>query len=212
VAVVGLYTLGAGFIADGALIASDETFRRVVNGHPLEEISVGLLRVAPGADPARVARELSERLPKDVAGGPRQGLLDYEREYWRVGTSIGIIFGTGVAVGFTVLTVIVYQLVSTDIAHRMREYATMKALGYGETAIFGVVVRQALTLVVVAVTGGFAAAVVLYGGLVEATHLPIRMTAARALGVFVTTVGLSAVAAFLALRRLRAADPADLFA
>ena len=43
------------------------------------------------------------------------------------------------------------------------------------------------------------------------TQLPLAMTPAMALGVFVGTVVFSALSGFVATRKLVAADPADLF-
>ncbi|MFT6092093.1 MAG: putative ABC transport system permease protein [Sulfitobacter sp.] len=44
----------------------------------------------------------------------------------------GIIFGIGVFMGILVGLVIVYQVLSTEVADHLREYATFKAMDYGQ--------------------------------------------------------------------------------
>lgn len=211
VQIVGEYTLGAGFAADGTVIVNDDTFARLFPLHPLSEPSAGLLRLDPGSDPDAVVRELRRRLPPDVRVWSRHTLAEHERAYWSSSTSIGLIFGAGVAVAFAVLTVMMYQLLSTDITKRLREYATMKAIGFAHAVLLRVVLQQALILSGLAFAMGFALSLVVYHILIAATNLPIVMTATRALLVFGVTLGLAMTAALLASRRLRAADPADLF-
>ena len=58
----------------------------------------------------------------------------------------GIIFGFGVLIGVLVGLVIVYQVLSTDVADHLREYATFKAMGYGPGFFLGVVFEEALIL------------------------------------------------------------------
>jgi putative ABC transport system permease protein len=45
----------------------------------------------------------------------------------------------------------------------------------------------------------------------RATLLPLEMTTARAAGVFALTIMMCGVSGALAVRKLRAADPADVF-
>jgi len=55
-----------------------------------------------------------------------------EREYWETGSPIAYIFGFGVAIGFLVGAVIVYQILYTDVSDHLPEYATLKAMGYSD--------------------------------------------------------------------------------
>ena len=208
---VGEYTLGAGFYADATLIGSDETFVRLLRHQPLQEVNIGLVRLGPGVDPDAVARELSRRLPDDVRARSRKMLEVHERDYWDRVSAVGVIFGVGTVVGFAVLAVIAYQLVSTDITRRLREYATMKAIGYVHARIVQVVLQQALMLAALASTLGFLLALPVYGLLTRATHLPVTMTLGRAVGVIALAAALAMASTLIAVRRLRSADPADLF-
>ena len=60
----------------------------------------------------------------------------------------GIIFGFGVIIGVLVGIVIVYQVLSTDVASHLREYATFKAMGYNQRFFLGIVFEEAMVLAV----------------------------------------------------------------
>ena len=45
----------------------------------------------------------------------------------------------------------------------------------------------------------------------DATRLPLDMTWSRAAAVLVFTIGMCAIAGFMALRQVRSADPAEVF-
>ena len=57
-------------------------------------------------------------------------LVAHERDYWENATPIGFIFAFGSLMGLIVGMVIVYQILFSDIASHLKEYATLKAMGY----------------------------------------------------------------------------------
>ena len=77
-------------------------------------------------------------------------------------TSVGVIFRMGVFVACIVGTIFVYQVIATDIANHFAEYATLKAIGYPEKYLSGVVLRQALVLSVLGYVPALLVALVLY--------------------------------------------------
>jgi len=93
----------------------------------------------------------------------------------------------------------------------LREYATLKALGYGTRFVYGIFVRQALIFSGLGFIPAFFFALVLYFLLRTQALIPVRMELTRAVGVFLLTSMICLSATFLAIRKLRAADPADLF-
>jgi len=123
----------------------------------------------------------------------------------------GIIFGFGVVIGIIVGIVIVYQVLSTDVADHLKEYATFKAMGYGHGFFLGIVLEEALILAVFGFVPGFLVSMGLYEGMGAVTGLPVEMTADRMLLVFAGTLAACALSGAIATRRLAAADPADLF-
>ena len=85
----------------------------------------------------------------DVEILTRQQALDREEHRWVHETPLGQIFTLGVWVALFVGVAIVYQVLSTDIANMMGEYATLKAMGYGAKYLTKVVLMQAVLLAVV---------------------------------------------------------------
>jgi putative ABC transport system permease protein len=51
----------------------------------------------------------------------------------------------------------------------------------------------------------------LYGAAAGATRLPLHLTLERGVTVFLLTLGMCLLSGFLALRRVRKLDPADVF-
>lgn len=207
---VGHFTIGPGF-ESGLIVVGDQTFARLFGGQPLGSVNLGLVKLRPGADPERVADDLRRSLPTDVRVLTRPEVAARERRYWLVSTSTGIIFGCGVAVAILFGVVITYQVLSLEVSHRLSEYATLKALGFGDGQLSLVVLQQALLFAVVSYVPGFAIAVGIYHLTGSVTKLPIGMTVERGLGVFLLNLLTCCVSGLLALRILRRADPVDLF-
>jgi len=73
------------------------------------------------------------------------------------------------------------------------------------------VLKEALILSVLGYVPGFVMSWFLYIQTEKATGLPIAMTAQLAALVFVFTVAMCGLSAALAMRRMQAADPAEVF-
>ena len=100
---------------------------------------------------------------------------------------------------------------SPDVADHLKEYATFKAMGYPHPFFLGIVFEEAVILAVLGFVPGVAIATGIYAGMAAATGLPVGMTVGRAAAVMVGTVAACAISGALATRRLRSADPAELF-
>lgn len=211
VEVQGLFRLGTGFGVNGTLIAGEGTFRRLVPARRPQMIDIGLVRLTPGAAVAPVKQALVAALPADVRVLTLEEFIEFERSYWLRNSPVGFIFNLGTFMGFIVGAVIVYQILYSDVSDHLAEYATLKAMGYGDLRLFGIVVRQALLLAVLGFWPGYAIAHTLYVVTQRATFLPIQMTVGRAALVFALTVAMCAGSAALAMRKLRSADPAEIF-
>lgn len=209
--IVGYFSMGTGFASDGSVIVGDETFSHLMGGLPLDRVNLGLIRLKPGANPDDVCRRLRQTLPEDVLVLSRADLETRERAYWLNGKSIGILFTCGVLVALLVGVIFVYQIISTDIANHLPEYATLKAMGYSAGYLSRVVLQQATILGVLSYFPGLAVALMLYAVTRAYARVPIEMPVGRAVMVFVLAVSMCAVSGMLSLRKLRAADPADLF-
>jgi putative ABC transport system permease protein len=93
----------------------------------------------------------------------------------------------------------------------LREYATFKAMGYGQPFFLGIIFEEAIVLAVFGFIPGFFASMALYAGLGAVTGLPVTMEASRAILVLFGTLAACSVSGAIATRRLTKADPADLF-
>jgi putative ABC transport system permease protein len=211
VEIVGLFQLGTSFGADGNLAMSDETFLRLFPGRTRGIINVGLIRLKPGVDPDRAKHDIARIMPPDVRVLTHQEYVELERTYWTTNTPIGFIFSLGVMVGILVGCIIVYQILYSDVTDHLPEYATLKATGYPDSFLFKVVMQQALILSVFGFFPGVAISQVIYVVSRNATLLPLEMTFSHGFEVYILTMLMCAISGALAMLRLKAADPAEIF-
>jgi len=211
VTVAGLFQVGASFADDGALITSDQNFLRLFPKRDAGSVSLGLIRLHPGYEPEQVRDALAARLPDDVQVLTSQGYVDFEIAYIQSRSPIGFVFGLGTVMGLIVGTVIVYQVLSTDVNSHLEEYATFKAMGYRNTYLLGVIFEEALILSVLGFIPGLAIALAAYQVTAAATALPLAMPLSRTIFVLLLTFVMCGASGAIATRRLQAADPADIF-
>jgi putative ABC transport system permease protein len=209
--VAGLFSFGTSFGIDGSVVTSETNFLRIFANRQRGLIELGLVRVEPGQDPARVRDAIRAALPRDVLVLTRSEFVAKERAYWDASTPIGYVFAFGVLVGLVVGGIIVYQILFADVSDHLAEYATLKAMGYSNAYLSGVVIQQAVILAVLGYLPGIAICLLLYRISSRATLLPLEMTWERGVGVLALTVAMCAISALVALRKVRSADPADVF-
>lgn len=209
---IGTMDVGGGFLADGMMIMSDQTFLRVFPNRTSGAPNHILIRTADGVAIDTVVARLIDALPSgNLRIQSMEASAANDLAYMATERPTGIIFGFGVFMGILVGLVIVYQVLSTDVADHLREYATFKAMGYGQPFFLGIVFEEAIILAVFGFIPGFFVSLGLYSGLVSVTGLPVEMDASRAILVFLGTLAACSVSGAIATRRLANADPADLF-
>jgi putative ABC transport system permease protein len=209
--VVGVFKLGVSFGADGTMITSDSTFLHLFPDRKPEQIDIGLIDLKPGTNLEQVQAGLQASLPNDVLILTREEFAQREKEYWASSTPTGFIFGFGSIIGFIVGIVIVYQILYSDVSDHLPEYATLKAMGYSDTYLIGVLLQESLILAVLGFLPGLVLSTALYSVAQIATLLPIGMTMTRALLVLFLNIVMCSVSGGIAMRKLQAADPADIF-
>lgn len=206
----GLFKIGASFAADGILIASDQTFFSLFSRlQTANEVNIGLIALKPNSAPKQIAAILQASLPQDVKVFTRAEFIEFEKKYWANNTPIGFIFNLGTALGFFVGLVIFYQILYNDISERLPEYATLKAIGYGDTYLLAVVFQQALILAVLGYMPGCAISFGLYSLTINATNLPLFMTLEKAALILGLTVLMCSTAGAIAMKKIRDSDPVD---
>ncbi len=207
----GLFTLGTSFGSDGTMITSDLNFLRLFPQRDRGIIEIGSITLEPDTNPATVMQNLKQQLPEDVKILSKAEYIAFEKQYWQNRTPIGYIFSLGTAMGFIVGTVIVYQILYTDVSDRLPEYATLKAMGYKSSYLLLVVCQEALILAVLGYLPGYGLSLALYALAQNATLLPIAMSLTRAVAVLILTILMCCISGAIAARKLEAADPADIF-
>ena len=210
-AIEGDYALGMGLLADGSAIVSQDTFLRLYRMPRLARVEFGLVQLEPGADSSAVATTLRKELPSDVMVMTRQELIDREENYFVNVKPVGIMFKVGMLVAFIVGAVILYQILASEITNRLKEFATLKAMGYSERYIYGIGIKQGLIFSIMGYFPSLLLSLGLYRVLRGLSSFPVYMDLERAIFVFCLTLGMCAVAAFFALGKIKRADPADLF-
>lgn len=211
VKVVGLFTLGPSFAADGNIITSTANFLRLFPDRKASEVTIGLIQLQPNADIAAIQTQIAANLPNDIEIFTHQQFIEFEKKYWQTSTAIGFIFTLGVGMGFIVGTVIVYQILYTDVSSHLAEYATLKAMGYKNSYLLNIVFQEAVILAVLGYVPGFLLSVLLYETTKTATFLPLAMGLSRALFVLLLSLLMCTISGAIAMRRLRRADPAEIF-
>jgi putative ABC transport system permease protein len=203
--------MGTSFAADGNVVTSDTNFMRIFPNRNAALIDVGFIRLRQGANPLQVQADLQKKLNDTVYIFTFSQLVKYEQDYWNNNAPIGLIFGFGVIMGLVVGMVIVYQILFTDITNHLNEYATLKAMGYRHSYLVAVVFSSAFLLAILGFIPGFAISLWLYSMAEKAIYIPFPMPLSKIMTVLGFIVGMCSIAGLLAIRKLRAANPADLF-
>lgn len=210
--VVGLFKLGSTFAADSNLVSSDTTAIQLAYQQiNLGEISLGLIRLEPGANAEDVKNALRKSYQGQLQVLTKNELIVQEQNYWNTSSSFGIIFGFGTFMGLLVGGVVVYQVLYTDVSDHLKEYATLKAMGFSNTYILIIVIQEAFLLGISSFIPATLLSTAMYAFLTSAAGIRIYMTSDKTLLVGGLTMGVCAASAAIAIRKLRDADPASVF-
>jgi putative ABC transport system permease protein len=212
--IVGTFSLGRDFANDGNLIMSLENFRAYFpfrHSDPTGLVDLGIVRCRPGVSLDAARRDVEARLPQEAVALVRDEYIRREIRFWARNTPIGVIFAVGSVMGFVVGVIICYQVLATDIADHLSEFATLKAMGYTSRYFFQLVIRQSLYLSFLGFAIGLALSLLLFRYIEAVTGLLMVMTWGRALVILGLTIAMCVLSGLLALRKLILADPASLF-
>jgi putative ABC transport system permease protein len=211
VSVRDMFILGTSFGIDGNIITSHLNFLRIFSQRSPGLIEVGLIKLEDGVDVAGFTQRLRRDIPTDVDVLTLQEWIDFEKRYWQTSTAIGFIFALGVAMGLIVGIVIVYQILYTNISQHLAEYATLKAMGYRDDYFIWLILRQSLFLAAMGFLIGILVSLFLYDLTRRATLLQVYMTPQRSIFLFMLTLFMCIFSGLVATRKLREADPVDIF-
>lgn len=213
VKIVGSFALGPDFQNDGTVIMGTRTFAGLLHGTAGNPpgIEVGVIKLAPGADSVIVQSALERAVPRTIAVMTKPELIAFERRFQAAVSSAGPIFAIGTLVGFVVGMLISYQVTYADVSDQLSQYATLKAIGYPTRFLLRVVLEQAALNALTGWIPASLAGILLYKVIAEVALLPMRMSLKITLLSLALTLGMCLISAAIAVRRLIAADPAEVF-
>jgi putative ABC transport system permease protein len=212
----GHFRLGVDFANDGNLLMTARNFaqffpNRAPGDDPLSTVDLGVVQLQEHADPQIVKKLLRDSLPNDVEVLTKDELIEREKTFWRTSAPVGYIFLVGVYMGFVVGVIICYQIIYSDIADHMREFATLKAMGYTNPFFIKLVLRQSLYLSLMGFFPGMAISFVCYRAMSAMTGLTMELSIFVSLFVLLVTILMCVTSGMLAVRKLLSLDPAELF-
>src|SRR5215470_1145417 len=169
-----------------------------------------LVRLAPGANVEAIRSQLVAELPGSEVLTSDE-FRRRSRSFWLFGTGAGAALFGSALLGVVVGTVIVGQTLYSSTKDHLIEFATLRAMGSSRGYIYTVILCQA----VLSATIGFSVAALVGVGLAHAsagTALPIVVTPALIISLFVLTVVMCAVSAISAIVVVTRVDPVTVFA
>lgn len=216
VQLIGKFRLGVDFSTDGNLLMTANNFaryfpRRAAGGRPLSLVDLGVVKLREGVAPLQVRDALRAALPPDVEPLLRDELIDREMTFWATNAPLGYIFLVGAVMGFVVGVVICYQIIHADISDHMREFATLKAMGYQSPFFLFLVLRQSVYLSLLGFAPGLVISYGAYQLLTAITGLTMQLTLPLAATVLGVTALMCVISGLFAVNKLLRADPAELF-
>src|SRR5262245_696860 len=175
-----------------------------------DEATYILVRLAPGADPRAVRRQLLANM-SDVEVLTSSEFRSRSRSFWLFGTGAGAALFGGALLGVIVGTVIVALTLYSNTKEHLIEFATLRAMGSSSRYIHKVIICQALISAAI----GFCIAKVIDDAIVTMTAssaLPIIITSNLTVSLFVLTVLMCIASATAAIMKVTRIDPVIVFA
>ena len=175
-----------------------------------DEATYILVRLAPGADPRAVRRQLLANM-SDVEVLTSSEFRGRSRSFWLFGTGAGAALLGGALLGLTVGTVIVALTLYSNTKEHLIEFATLRAMGSSSRYIHKVIICQALISAAI----GFCIAKVIDDAIVTMTAsspLPIIITSNLTVSLFVLTILMCIASATAAIMKVTRIDPVIVFA
>jgi putative ABC transport system permease protein len=206
--VVGMTNGIVGFTTDPYVFTTlDRARNKYTNGIPPEYCSYFLVKAKPGTDIQELRARLQERMPElDVYDRRTYSLMCME--YWLTRTGIGISFGLAALLGLLVGLAVVAQTLYASVTERLKEFATLKAMGAEDRCVARFLLAQALGNAAIGSVLGLAFAVVL-GRMLTTPRAPVVMTGWVAVLSVALVFLVCVAAAWLPYWRIRRLDPAS---
>lgn len=168
-----------------------------------------LVRVQPGTSIPDLKRRITAVVPGSRVF-TRAELARLSQTYWRDRTGVGSILILGAIVGTIVGIATVGQILYASASERIREFATLKAMGASSNVLRGIIVEQSLWMALL----GYLPGMGLCLGLARFSTtlgIVITITPASAALTFAITVAMCVSSALFAIQKVNRIDPAVVF-
>jgi len=168
-----------------------------------------LVRAKPGTSIRELQRQIEATIPESRAF-TRAELSKLSQTYWRDRTGVGFILTLGAIVGAIVGIAIVGQILYASASERIREFATLKAMGASSWVLRGIIVEQSLWMAVL----GYLPGMGLCLGIAQfatTAGVVISITPLSAFLTFGVTVAMCVSSALFAIQKVNRIDPAVVF-
>ncbi len=175
-----------------------------------DPITYILIRSKPGQDLQALKQKLNVALPNTRAYTLRE-MSKKTQTYWQQRTGIGYLLGLGATVGMIVGAIIVGQILYSSVSDHLKEFGTLKAMGASDWIIYGVIVEQALWMVVLGYVPGTILCLGVAAWTLASQGILILITPTTALAVFGVTVIMCVGSAMFAIQKVTRVDPAIVF-
>lgn len=154
--IVGLTRGNVGFTNHPYVFTTLERARqKYATDVPPGQCSYLLVKARPGTDLAALAAEIAQRVPGcDVRDRDTFGRMSMT--FWLMRTGIGISFGVATLLGLLVGLGVVGQTLYNSAAARIKEFATLKALGADHRCVARFLLVQALVIALLGALLGLA--------------------------------------------------------
>lgn len=204
---VGGFTWGAIAFAAPYTFADFELARELTNT-PAAQMSFVLIKVRPGADPAKVAADLDASLPEidALTSTQFQGKITKNLLAGPIGGSFGISTFFGLVIGFFIVALLMFS----SVLDNLREFGTLKAIGCTNRDLTRLILTQSVLYALIGSLIGLAMITSLAQKISSAQFfmiIPIQL-------VFIVPAVMLAMcltASTLALLRIRSLEPAMVF-
>ena len=182
---------------------------RAYTGTPSTNVTYLLVHLDPRADLEGVRSQLQSVLSKAEVLTAAE-FSDRSRSFWLFGTGAGAALFAGALLAMVVGSVVVAQTLYSSTKEHLYEFATLRAIGSSGVYLHTVIITQALLSAVV----GFGIAFVIGVFIVRLTAdsaLPVLMTPALTVILFILTVVMCVISALSSILKVMRMDPAMVF-
>ena len=174
-------------------------------------MDLGLLKINSYYSSEALIKALKKVLPPDIEILTKEAFIQRELNYWNQSTPIGFMFGLGTVIGFVVGTIVVYNILYTDIHENLPQYATLKTMGYPNSYLSKLMLQQGVILAVLGFFPGWCISVLSYEIIGEVTGLIMQMNRLMIMLVFCITFMMCILSGILAIRKLKRVEPLEVF-